>query len=182
MLGLSIKEKFRSTVTGIEINEKAAKIALSRIDHVVCGSIEYVLENNLLSNKSFDCIVFGDILEHLIDPWSVLKITQSYLESGGYVLASIPNIRYYDTFIQLFFLGKWPYRERGIHDKTHLRYFTKKNIIQLFGEAGLDIIDISANYRLIERPHGINRYAHFLAIPGLREFLAYQYIVKAKNI
>jgi hypothetical protein len=72
--------------------------------------------------------------------------------------------------------------ERGIHDKTHLRFFTRKNIVELFAGAGFQIDKTEINYRLIEQPHAANRYAKYFALPGLREFLAFQYLVRARRM
>ncbi len=81
------------------------------------------------------------------------------MQDRGLIVASIPNVRHYSTIFSLVVRGYWPYRDRGIHDKTHLRFFTLKNIKELFLDANLDIISIVRNYRIIERPHKYNRYA-----------------------
>ena len=71
-------------------------------------------------------------------------------------------------------------RDRGIHDRTHLRFFTRRNVVELFRSAGLEIESVDAKYRLVERPHRINRFAKYFALPGLRGFLAFQYLVTAR--
>ena len=95
------------------------------------------------------------------------------------VVASLPNIRHYTTIRTLMFQGYWPYRARGIHDRTHLRFFTLRNIRELFASSGLSIRKLDRNYRIIERPHRLNRIAPLLALPLLREFFAFQYLVQA---
>ena len=104
-----------------------AKVAKEKIDRVIMGDIE---RNNLIDyfqQNYFDFIIFADVLEHLKDPWAVLKNVTNFLTSSGFIITSIPNVRNYTTIINLV-KGYWPYRERGIHDKTHLRFFTFKNI------------------------------------------------------
>ena len=89
-------------------------------------------------------------------------------------------MRHIDTIYNLIFKGEWPYRDRGIHDRTHLRFFTKKNIMEMFSSEEMSIVQTSTNYRLLERPHKVNRHAHHFAVFGLAPFLAFQYLVVAK--
>jgi len=117
-LGESIKQKWKVEVVGIEIDEQMAKVAKERLDKVIIGDIEKINLAEYLTLNYFDCIIFADILEHLKDPWSVLKKIVKFLAEDGIIVASIPNVRHYTTILNLVFRGYWPYRERGIHDRT----------------------------------------------------------------
>lgn len=176
-LGAEIKAKTRAQVVGIELSHEMAMSAASRIDKVFVGDVTEILIGGELSGYKFDTIIFADVLEHLADPWVTLNSAVKYLEPDGVVIASIPNIRHIDTIYNLVFKGYWPYRDRGIHDRTHLRFFTKRNIIELFERAGLFVDTIQTNYRLIEKPHKLNHFARFFAIPGIRSFFAFQYLI-----
>ena len=178
-LGAAIKAKTGSQVYGIELSEEMAQEAMNRIDKVFVGDAAEIIFQEKLDGYHFDTIIFSDVLEHLVDPWGVLGKAVEYLDPGGAVIASIPNIRHINTIYNLVLKGYWPYEERGIHDRTHLRFFTLKNIREMFVNAGLSIDKIETNYRLIEKPHRLNRYAHVFAIPGIRNFLAFQYIIRA---
>ncbi len=178
-LGASIKESTGAQVYGIELSKEMAQEAASRLDKVMVGDAAEILAGGEWSNCRFDVIIFADVLEHMIDPWSVLKTAIRLLDAHGRVIASIPNIRHIDTVYNLVVKGYWPYRERGIHDRTHLRFFTKKNIMKMFAGAGLSIETIQTNYRIFEAPHRLNRYAQYLAFPIVRNFLAFQYLVRA---
>ena len=134
-----------------------------------------------LGETQFDCIVFADVLEHLQNPWKVLKETTELLRENGVVISSIPNIRHYSTLISLAIKGIWPYRERGIHDETHLRFFTLKNIKRLFKEANLELTEIERNYRLIESGSKFDALAKYLALPFIRAFLTFQYLLVASK-
>lgn len=181
-LGTSIKENFHASVTGIEIDEQMAEVAKSKIDHVIIGGATEVFSNKILYDQKFDTIIFADVLEHLVDPWATIRLSTNYLNEGGYIVASIPNIRFFHTLFHLIVKGKWPYRDRGTHDRTHLRFFTLSNIKDLFLQADLNITDIKVNYRIIETPSRLNKLAKFIALPIINNFLAYQYIVKARLI
>lgn len=133
-------------VTGIEINSKAAKIAKKFCKKVIVADLDFVSLNNIfdkdiLSDK-FDVAVFGDILEHLRNPWKILEETRKLLKPQGYVIASIPNIAH--GAIRLALLeGKFEYNPLGILDNTHLRFFTRKTVEELFESSGylIDVIE-----------------------------------------
>ncbi len=133
-------------VTGIEINSKAAKIAEKYCEQVIVTDLDFIsLSDSLsevISHEKFDVAVFGDILEHLRNPWKVLEETRNILKPQGYVIASIPNIAH--GAIRLALLqGNFEYKQLGILDNTHLRFFTHKTVEQLFEDSGylIDVIE-----------------------------------------
>ena len=166
-------------VTGIEFDPDAAAEARKILDQVFQLDLNAGVTSLDLPPDYFDCILFGDVLEHLVDPWGLLQMFVGHLRPGGIVITSLPNIRHIDTLFNLAIRGKWPYRDRGIHDRTHLRFFTLSNIEDLFDSAGLNICEIRRNYRLIERPHKINRHAKLLGFWPMRDFFTFQYLIKA---
>lgn len=178
-LGESIKRRNAVEVIGIEMNKIMAEIARKKLDQVIIGDMEKIkLEKYFLDNY-FDCIIFADILEHLKDPWSILKQSTRFLAKGGVIVASIPNARHYTTIISLTFKGYWPYRDRGIHDRTHIRFFTIKNIKEMFNDANLNIVTLERNYRIIESPNRYNKISKYLGFYPFRDFLAFQYLIVA---
>jgi len=181
ILGKRIKERYAAEVTGIELNEEMARAAEKNLDRIIIGDIEKLRLDNYFSSENFDCIILADILEHLKDPWSVLNRLSSLLSEKGLLISSIPNVRHYTTILQLVLRGYWPYRDRGIHDRTHLRFFALKNIKELFEHSGLKIRKIEKKYRLIERPHPYNRFSKYFAFPLIRAFLVFQYIIVAEK-
>ncbi len=180
-LARAIKATTGAQVFGIELSPEMAQEARSQLDRVWVGDAAEIILDGTLEAHRFDTIVFADVLEHLVDPWTVLAAATQYLTPDGSVIASLPNIRHVDTLYHLVMKGEWPYRDRGIHDRTHLRFFTKHTIIELFEDVGLEIDAMETNYRILERPHAFNRFAKFLALPGLRNFLAFQYLIKAHS-
>ena len=178
-LGQALKQRDGAHVTGIELDEAMGVEARRRLDAVHVASVDDDALFEALGDRTFDCVIFADLLEHLVDPWTTLGRFVERLEPDGVVVASLPNIRHFTTIRTLLFQGYWPYRDRGIHDRTHMRFFTLRNIRELFESAGLTIRQVDRNYRLIERPHRFNRFAPLLAWPVLRELIAFQYLVQA---
>ena len=113
-----------------------------RIDQAWQCSIETALAQNLL--PSADAILCLDVLEHLIDPWAVVRHLSNLLPVGGAIIASIPNIRHYKLVLDLLFNGKFEYQPSGILDSTHLRFFTKGTAVELFEQAGLTVTLVQA--------------------------------------
>jgi len=175
-LGEAIAKRNQAEVVGIELDSEMAKLAQVKLDRVIVGNVENLNLDSFLTPYYFDCIIFGDILEHLIDPWSTLAEFINYLQNDGVIIISIPNIKHISTIINLF-RGYWPYRERGIHDKTHLRFFTYRNIMELVEQAGLSVTKIERKYRIIEHPHRLNKLANLLALPIIKDFFTFQYLI-----
>ena len=88
--------------------------------------------------KHFDVVVFADVLEHLTNPEKVLLETKSILNKKGHVIISVPNVAHFSTRFLLLF-GQWNYTDRGILDRTHLKFFTRRSLIQLMENNGFEI-------------------------------------------
>lgn len=112
-------------VWGVEMNPDAAELAKSVLDFVYVGTIKAFLISEFAHQNKFDYIVFGDVLEHLPYPSEILKKCKSILISGGGIVASIPNVAHLAVRVMLL-EGRWEYRDVGIMDNTHLRFFDKK--------------------------------------------------------
>lgn len=135
--GRLVKEKTNAEVWGIELVPVAADVAQQKLDQVLCGDVLEQLER--LRGQQFDCIIFNDVLEHLVDPYHVLLAIKRLFTVNGVVVCSIPNVRYFRNLFNLAVRGQWRYTEDGILDKTHLRFFTKKSIIEMFESLGYRI-------------------------------------------
>ncbi len=131
-------------VTGIELVPEMAERARRWLDHVETADVE--TDGFPFPPASFDAIIFADVLEHLLDPWRVLREAADVLAEGGVVVASIPNVQNIDVLRRLL-RGRWDYRERGILDRGHLRFFTLHTIHELFAQAGLTLEHVSRVYR-----------------------------------
>ena len=181
-LGKKIKENHQgSIVWGIELDSAMAKEAESQIDRVFIGNAEQLILSNEFTEK-FDCIIFADLLEHLYNPWEVLNQSKSLLEDGGVIIASLPNIKYHKTFTNLLFKGSWKYEERGIFDKTHLRFFTGKDILEMFSKAGLQVETVKRNFRVIDKKSFLNKASHMFNLPFIKDFFTFQYLVVGRKL
>ncbi len=138
-MAFELKNKLNAEVWGIEFNSKAAALADKKIDYVISGRVEDSIA--LLPDNYFDTIIFADVLEHLVDPYNVLASIKSKLSKKGELVTSIPNVRHWSIVKQLL-EGRWDYQEFGIMDSTHLRFFTRQSIFNMFDKAGLNITNI----------------------------------------
>ena len=133
-----LKSMLAAEVWGIEFAPAAAEEARQKLDRVLVGDVLEKL--NELPDEFFDCIIFNDVLEHLVDPYRVLRSIKQKLSTRGVVVTSIPNIRYFRNLFDLVVRGKWQYVEYGILDNTHLRFFTKKSIKETFESLGYRVL------------------------------------------
>jgi 2-polyprenyl-3-methyl-5-hydroxy-6-metoxy-1,4-benzoquinol methylase len=92
----------------------------------------------------FDLVVFADVLEHLPDPTRVLRNVHSLLNPGARVVISVPNVAHLSVRAQLLF-GRFPYSDRGILDRTHLRFFTRRTIKELLTGTDFSILTTTAS-------------------------------------
>jgi GT2 family glycosyltransferase/2-polyprenyl-3-methyl-5-hydroxy-6-metoxy-1,4-benzoquinol methylase len=138
-LGEAIKSRQDAIVYGIDSASDAAGEAKRRLDRVWNMPVEEAVSE--LTDGFFDCIVTADILEHLVDPWTVLAQLRRKLAPNGTLVASIPNVGHWAVISGLV-QGSWRYETEGLLDRTHLRFFTRRSVNELFWTSGLTIIDL----------------------------------------
>jgi 2-polyprenyl-3-methyl-5-hydroxy-6-metoxy-1,4-benzoquinol methylase len=134
-------QKQCSWVGGVELYPDAAAKAREKLDAVYVGNIEQL--DLPMEQGTLDLILCLDVLEHMIDPWEVVRRLSKLLTTGGAMIASIPNVRNKKVLFPLLFKGRWDYGDAGILDKTHLRFFVRDTAIQLIETSGLkvDMVD-----------------------------------------
>jgi O-antigen biosynthesis protein len=173
-------------VTGIEIDPEAAEIGAKYCERMIVGDIERMDLPALFADEKFDVVLFADVLEHLLDPTAVLVSVSSVLAPGGYVCASIPNIAH--GSIRLALLGgEFRYTEKGLLDRTHLRFFTRDGLEELFADAGftvrhierveVDLFSTEIAVRAQDYP-----FTLLEAVRSSPEYLTYQFVVKAEPV
>ena len=122
-------------VTCVENDAKAARAARKYASRMIFGDIETLNLGKELRQERYDVIVFGDVLEHLKDPASVLKRLGPYLRRSGYVVATVPNIAHGSVRL-LLLNGIFDPQPSGILDFTHLHFYTRKTLQELFRDSG----------------------------------------------
>lgn len=132
-LGEALRQRGHCVV-GVEPDPISAEQARTRLDRVVVGTIEDFLTHSAGSER-FDAMIFGDVLEHTADPAAVLRRCRGHLTERGIIVASVPNVAHVGVRAMLL-AGRWDYDERGILDRTHLRFFTKASLVDLLEDAG----------------------------------------------
>ncbi len=171
------KRKLANEVVGIELMKlHGTNQENGAIDKFIYGDFEELYDQ--FQQSSFDAIICGDVLEHLVDPWRVIKKLTSMLSPKGIIILSTPNARYYEMFYKIFVKGSFEYTGHGLFDKTHLRFFCKKDLIEMVTDNGMVIESIMPSFVF----HKKSKYflLNKLSLGIFEEFLALQYIVCAK--
>ncbi len=127
-------------VVGVELDPAAAEIAEKWADRVIVGNLDDGDVWASLEDETFDVIVMGDVLEHLRDPLNSLRHAVRKLKPSGFVVTSLPNIAHGDVRMSLL-KGDFRYRETGLLDRTHMRFFTLDSARELLTQAGLVVVD-----------------------------------------
>lgn len=140
---------FAAQVFGLEYDNQMAEKAVEKGIMVYEGDLNSLDFRKKLNTALplFDYILFGDVLEHLYAPKEVLSSLAKKLKPEGKVIISLPNIAHIELFIQIYLKGRWPQNPRGIFDKTHLRWFTKQDALDLAENAGLAVISYTPKFR-----------------------------------
>jgi SAM-dependent methyltransferase len=149
------------------------------IDKFIVANLE--TDTLELPVEYFDIILAGDVFEHLVDPWKVVKDLSKFLKKDGLFIASVPNIREVTTMSKIFFLRDFRYDPQGgILDKTHLRFFCKKNIRDLLTNEELNPVSITSSFKAVKnsKRKWLNRFTLGLA----KDMLTTQYVAIAKKL
>ncbi len=143
----ALAEAFRMRVpnvfyAGLELDPAAAKIAAERIDLVELFNADTDdIPESILAQAPFDAVVFGDVLEHLRDPWATVRRFAELLAPNGTMLACIPNVQNWKVLQTLMTEG-FKFEDEGLFDRTHIRWFGLGNMVDLLRQAGIQPCEI----------------------------------------
>lgn len=173
------------TVVGVEVDPAAAERARRWCQRVVVCDLDVADLAVEIGDERFDVIAAGDVLEHLRDPVGLLRSVAPLLRAGGRVVASIPNVAHGSVRLALL-TGAFPYAEAGLLDRTHLRFFTRDSVEELFASSGYTIdaldrmhvpIDQATPYDRSQLPAGLED-----AVAAMPEATTFQFVVVATPV
>lgn len=140
-LAMMLRDQRNAIVVGLEPNAARAAVAAAR--GITVHQLE--LTPSLLEQLGqFDVVLFADVLEHIPDPSIVLRAAIHFLQPGGVVLASVPNVAHWTVRLNLL-RGRFEYTVAGMMDSTHLRWYTRSTFLQLFNTAGYSVDEVGAS-------------------------------------
>lgn len=182
-LGHYLTANLRCTVDGVTFNAQEAALARTGYRRVEVADLEQCQLQEIFKGEQYDYIVCADVLEHLKKPESVLLSCRSLLAPTGKLILSIPNAAYCGLIGELM-SGEFTYREEGLLDRTHLRFFTRKSLLRFLAQSGW----ISESVAVLERPLNESEFcAEFDRLPpavsryllATPDAMTYQFVVSA---
>lgn len=176
---------------GFEYVEEMAEIARQRLSHVIVGDIEapaaLASYDTWADGRLADVLVFGDVLEHLRDPWGLISAFRERVRRGGTCVACIPNVANWSLVIGQL-RGDWTYAESGLLDRTHLRFFTLDSAVDMFKSAGWTVTSAAARvFDHDQTRKALEAFEPMAAALGIprdkmrRNLSAFQWVIEAKN-
>ncbi|MFM7849304.1 MAG: class I SAM-dependent methyltransferase [Rubrivivax sp.] len=124
--------------TGVDIDPRYVDLARRHCDTAFAADLEVVGEDFWGSYADRDCWIFGDTLEHFKDPWRVLRNIRGVIPANGCIAACIPNAQHWSLVVRLA-CGDFRYEDQGLLDRTHLRWFTRATLLELFDQCGFTV-------------------------------------------
>lgn len=124
---------------GIDIDPDYATVAAQYCDYAIAADIESMSDEDFLKLFPSDCWIFGDCLEHLKDPWLILKKIRLNIDTNGCVLVCMPNAQHWGIQSHLL-SGQFRYEDSGLMDRTHLRWFTLTTMLEMFRDTGWAVV------------------------------------------
>ncbi|TDF96205.1 class I SAM-dependent methyltransferase [Paenibacillus piri] len=154
-----MKEELGCEIFCVEIDKNAAEKAKIYCDKMIISNLDTLEWVKDLEGHKFDHIIYADVLEHLYNPWEVLKVSLDFLKENGTVISSIPNVSHSAIIMELL-EGKFNYNQIGLLDDTHIRFFTKNSVLDLLEQSGLFPVEWLATFALPEQTEFKQKYSN----------------------
>jgi SAM-dependent methyltransferase len=184
-LGHELKQQWpERTVVGVGLDAAAAETASKRLDQVLVQDVTEGFAD--LESSSVDCVIFGDVLEHLYDPESVLRQARDLLAPDGVLLVCVPNICHFSV-VKALLRADPMYQPSGLLDATHIRFFSYATFIKMLLDVGLlpdivDTIDSGGTEHMIPAATPLLDYFRVPPSRALKSLDAYQYVFVARKL
>jgi 2-polyprenyl-3-methyl-5-hydroxy-6-metoxy-1,4-benzoquinol methylase len=150
-----------------------------KLDFAMNGDLQdsAFLDRVAAEHGPFATILCLDVLEHLVDPWALVERLHQMLAPGGVIVASLPNVRHFSALGPLLLRNQWQLQDKGILDRTHLRFFVKRSAIELLTSSGLVLEEVRSS------PSGGWRVRWFrrLSLGLLNSFSNQQYLIRVRK-
>jgi 2-polyprenyl-3-methyl-5-hydroxy-6-metoxy-1,4-benzoquinol methylase len=157
ILGAYFIKNQNCKVYGIEISKSAYEEALEVLNYAVKGNVETMVLD--YDKNLFDVIIMGDVVEHLINPMDTLKKLLPFLKKGGQIHVTVPNVRHWEVVVNLLFKDEWEYKDSGILDYTHIRFFTKKSFVKMLNRiANVHVVKTERVIQKLSKSDVINKF------------------------
>ena len=172
-LGIELlKKEITRTCDGIEPFPAAAALAKTVLGQVWQGSLETVADE--IQWPKYDLVTMADVLEHLVDPWSALRVLHEKTAPHCRLALSVPNARHYKVVLPLLLKGEFRYQDQGIMDRTHLHFFTRGSLIETLQDCGWSVQKIDSHMKSrYRRPYYPTRM--------IEPFVAVQHLLVAEK-
>lgn len=164
---------------GVEIVPAAAAKAREQLDQTWEGNAELLDLESDIAPGSLDLVILMDVLEHLVDPWALIRRIKPWLSDNGAIIANIPNVRNKNIVKKLIFAGRWDYEDEGLMDRTHLRWFTRATMRELLECDGLNVTRIDPIPQL--KPWKNKWFYTQLTFGFLRDFWPSSFMMRAER-
>jgi O-antigen biosynthesis protein len=174
--GALLKRAGAREVVGVEMDAGAADEARRRLDRVIQADLA-AFDPAQLGDAPFDAILASDVLEHLAEPELVLARALTRVRPGGAVVVSLPNVAHVWVFANLL-SKRWPRKSSGIFDRTHVRWFGKRDMVALLEGAGLRVLRVEPYYT---RYALIRATCLVLSLYIFRDYWARQFLLLAEK-
>jgi 2-polyprenyl-3-methyl-5-hydroxy-6-metoxy-1,4-benzoquinol methylase len=163
-----------------------SQAAIARADHgydeVVDGYFPGALGDR---EERFDVVCFNDVLEHVVDPWGLLRETREWVAPGGHVLAAIPSIQFAPIVWRLI-RGRWDYLDAGTLDRTHLRFFTRATMVEMFDGSGYRVVSCEGANAIDDawraEPRSLRKLGKTALLPLLGDSRYVHFVVLAEPV
>jgi len=155
-VGRRVRDAGATWVAGVEADATAAARAAGVYDEVHVGPVEEHLD---ALRGPYDTFLLYDVLEHLVDPWQLLRRLHDVASPAAHLHVSVPNARHWSLLRDLALRGTFGYTASNHRDVAHLRWFTRRDLVGALADAGWEVLAVTHGplrpvSRLLERATG----------------------------
>jgi len=180
-----MQKKLNCSVDCVEISSEMAEVAEKYCRHMLVADLDKIDLQEQFKDETYDCILMTDVLEHLKENEKILKSCRNLLKENGKFILSVPNIAH-ASIIGGLFKGKFEYRDEGLLDQTHLRFFTRESITGLLEKCHFSIETVETVQKLPEDTEVADSLIDLPvelqnAILNRKDSLTYQFIIICRS-